>query len=359
MNLADLGWTTFWEDQFRPWADGELLPARIARAGSRLHAAWCEHGEILAEVSGRFRHEAPGPGAFPVTGDWVAAAPQAGGGRAIIHAVVPRRTRLSRKAAGPKPEEQVLAANMDVAFLVGALDGGRNANLRRLERWLTVAWDSGAQPVVVLNKADLCAEIELVTREVEAVAGGAPILVTSAADGQGLDVLREHVPTGRTAVLLGASGVGKSALINRLLESAAQDTAPVRAKDLRGRHTTTAREMFLVPRGGILIDTPGLRELALWVDNQGLAGAFPEIDVLAERCRFRDCRHEGEPGCAVQEALSIGALAVDRFENYVQLRRELAYLERKTDFRAQQAEKAKSKQISKWIKRIERDDKHR
>ena len=354
MNLSELGWDARLEELFGRAAASEWLPARVTRAGGRLHAVCFEGGERFAEVSGRFRYDAVSRAAFPVTGDWAAISPCDGADRATIHEILPRRTRLSRKAPGPGAAEQVLAANVDVAFIVNALDGGRNANGRRIERWLSVVADGGARPVIVLNKADLCGDRQEALLDARSVAGGAEVLLTSAVGGEGLDALRRYIPRGCTGVLLGTSGVGKSAILNRLLGRDAQAVTAVREDDLRGRHTTTARELFILPGGGMIIDTPGLRELALWADNRGVGGAFPDVDELAARCRFRDCRHAGEPGCAVQEALGNGSLPHDRFESYLHLQREIAHLARKHDIAARHAEQEKWKTIARLRKALKK-----
>ncbi len=261
------------------------------------------------------------------------------GNRGLIHAVLERRTAFIRKTAGELTEAQVVAANVDTVFLVTGLDG--DFNLRRIERYLTAAWESGASPVIVLNKSDLRDDLAEVAEAVEAIALGTPVAVVSARDGANLDSLRRHLRPGKTAALLGSSGVGKSSLINRLLGEELLPTGPVREDDSRGRHVTSRRELIALPRGALLIDTPGMRELQLWADGGSLAHAFDDVESMAARCRFADCRHEREPGCAVREALASGALDLARFESYLKQRRELRHLALKQDSRARrQAEKA-------------------
>ena len=355
MTREEMGWGEFFAKGWKEIMDAEgMLPARIVRAGSRLHLIWCDGEELLAETTGRLHYEARSAVDLPVTGDWVAISRYAGEDRATIRAVLPRKTRLLRRAAGSAIEMQPLAANVDCAFIVNAVDGGRGYNVRRLERWLAIAGEGGVEPAIVLNKADLCADLDAVLAETDVVAPGVPIFVTSAVTGQGLDELRRHVARGRTGVFLGLSGVGKSALLNRLVGEAVQGVAPVREADRRGRHTTTDRELFALPGGGAIIDTPGLREVQL-PGHEGLDSAFPDIEWLADACRFHDCRHHGEPGCAVQLALAEGTLDPQRFENYLQLQRELAYLARQTDRRAQREHRAKWKQISKDRKQLKKD----
>jgi ribosome biogenesis GTPase len=283
-------------------------------------------------------------------GDWVALRPPTGDGRAMIHAILPRTSKFSRKSAGQRTDEQVVAANVDTIFLVSGLDG--DFNPRRIERYLTAAWDSGAQPVVVLNKLDRCDDPERCLLETEAVAMGVPVHRVSALTGQGCDALRDYLGPGLTVGLLGSSGVGKSTLINRLLGREVQKTGDVRESDDRGKHTTTHRELFRVPTGGLLIDTPGLRELQLWEADQGIESAFADIEELAEDCRFGDCGHAGEPGCAVEEALASGTLAPERLESYCKLQRELRQIHLKQDELARQQEKKRMKVINKSLKTI-------
>ena len=300
-------------------------------------------------MSGRFRHEASGPEDFPAVGDWIVVSPRPGGDRATIHAVLPRRSRLARKVAGVVTSEQVLAANVDTLFLVAGLDGDFNA--RRIERALVLAWDSGAEPVLVLSKADLCADVPGRVAEVQALAPAASVVATSAREANGLASLGPWLQAGRTVALLGSSGVGKSTLLNRLLGAETQRTAEVRPSDDRGRHTTSHRELFLLPGGALIVDTPGIREIQLWADEEDLEAAFRDIAGLAVGCRFGDCRHEAEPGCAVRSAIDSGDLPEERFANYQKLQAELAHLERRQDLRKQLEQKARWKAIHKAQRR--------
>lgn len=352
--LAALGWDARWAGQMEPYLGRGWEPARVVCEHREAYVAAGASGDLRAELSGRFRHEHPARAEWPAVGDWVMAAPRAEEGAATVHAVLPRRSRFSRTAAGDRTEEQVVAANVDVVFLVTSLDG--DFNLRRIERYLTVAWDSGARPVVVLNKADLCADADARMAEVEAAAPGAPVAVLSAATGRGVDALRALLPPGATGALLGSSGVGKSSLVNALLGRERQAVRAVRADDSRGRHTTTHRELIPLPGGGLIMDTPGMRELQIWsADDDGLETAFADVEALAARCRFDDCTHENEPGCAVRAALEDGTLKPDRFRSYAKLRREIRYQELRQDQSARHIEKTRWRGIAKEIRRIERD----
>jgi len=310
-----------------------------------------------AIVSGRFRFEALASSDYPAVGDWVALGPDNGpGAQAVITAVLPRRSAFvrsaadaTRRSAGNLVDEQVLAANVDVAFLVAGLD--HDFNLRRLERYLAVAWSSGVRPVIVLNKADVALDLDDRLLAVESIAPAVPIVVLSALTGDHLADLPPYLAAGQTAVVLGSSGVGKSTLVNALLGVERQATAAVREDDSRGRHTTTHRELFELPGGALLIDTPGIRALEVAGADEGMAAAFDDIAELALGCRFTDCRHEGEPGCAVRSAIDDGRLTSDRLASHQKLERELAHAERKGDARARAAETKRWKSIHKAVSR--------
>jgi ribosome biogenesis GTPase len=313
-----------------------------------------------AIVSGRFRFEALAQSDYPAVGDWVALADDPATTRgdepAIITAVLPRRSAFvrsaadaSRRSAGNLVDEQVLAANVDVAFLVAGLD--HDFNLRRLERYLAVAWSSGVRPVVVLNKADIAVDLDDRLLDVEMIAPGVPIVVLSALTGDHVTDLAPYLQSGHTAVVLGSSGVGKSTLVNTLLGQLRQATAAVRDDDSRGRHTTTHRELFELPGGAQLIDTPGIRALEVAGADVGVEAAFDDIADLASACRFSDCRHEGEPGCAVRAAVDDGRLSRDRLAGHRKLERELAHAERRGDPRARAAEAKRWKSIHKSVAR--------
>jgi ribosome biogenesis GTPase len=332
VTLEDLGWTARFAAAFAPYREAGLEPARVSLEHTHIYRVMTPGGEGLARVAGRLRHAAARRADFPAVGDWVALEPAAPGHEARIRAVLPRATHFSRRAAGDPTEEQVVAANIDVVFLVSGLD--RDFNPRRIERYLVTAWESGAAPVVVLNKADLVEDPRAFAAEVESIAPAVPVLAVSAKTPASLDALREHVGRGKTAALLGSSGVGKSSIANGLIGEALLRTHEVRASDSRGRHTTTGRQLVLLPQGGILIDTPGMRELQLWDSNEPAAATFTDIAALADDCRFRDCRHAGEPGCAVVAAAASGTLSLARLESYRKLQQEQASLATRQDERA-------------------------
>ncbi len=323
--LAPYGWDAAWAEAFAPHAAAGLEPARVVVELRRhYYAVVTASGELLAECTGKFHHDAKrDPAAYPAVGDWVAVTPSAGAeGRAQLHALLPRRSRFVRQAAGGEQSQQIIAANIDVVFLVSGLD--RNYNPKRIQRFLVAARDSGALPVVVLNKADLHDDPESVREEIERLVPGVPVVVTSSHTRRGLKLLGGHAAPGRTLAFVGSSGVGKSSLINRLARDAELPTGEVREKDAKGRHTTTRRELVLAPSGALIIDTPGMRELQLWDADEAVEEAYADIAELALRCRFTRCRHEDEPGCAVRAALESGALPPERLASYRKLKAEQA-----------------------------------
>lgn len=343
MNLQALGWNDHWKEVFRTYRNEGWMPARVALEHKGMYRVLTEKRDLLAEITGNFRFRALEREDFPAVGDWVVIQ-ELDEKKAMIHAVLPRKSKFSRKAAGNETVEQIVAANVDTVFLVNALN--RDFNTRRMERYLTITWESGANPVIILSKADLCENIEEKIEETEAVAFGVPIHVVSKADEEGFEALKGYFTKNKTVALLGSSGVGKSTLINRLYGDDIQTVNEIREDDDRGRHTTTHREMVLLPDGGIVIDTPGMRELQLWNSEEGLGHSFSDVEELAANCKFRDCKHESEPGCAVQEAIKTGTLEESRFQNYLKLQRELAFLERKTNKRLQKEERDKWKKIA-------------
>lgn len=355
-NLESFGWNEFFANNFAPFAEQGYSVGRVAVQHKTQYELYTEHGEKRAETTGKMQYAARGKDDLPVVGDWVVIRPREEN-LATIYDFLPRKSKFSRKAAGKKTEEQIVAANIDTVFLVSGLDG--DYNLRRMERYLVVAWESGANPVIVLNKVDLCDDIAQVIQEVDSIALGVPIIVMSALNNQGLDELMSYIKKGTTGALLGSSGVGKSTIINHLLGEEILQTREVREDDSRGRHTTTRRELILLPAGGLLMDTPGMRELQIWGGDEGLKDAFDDITELAQQCRFRDCQHGPEPGCAVQQAITDGTLAADRYQSYQKLQKEVAYLHRKEDKVAELQEKERWKKIHAAHKKLYKEGKRK
>ncbi|GIN86429.1 ribosome small subunit-dependent GTPase [Heyndrickxia sporothermodurans] len=353
MNLQNLGWNQYFEDAFEEYKQQGFEVGRVTLEHKRIYRVLSRHGELLAEVSGKLRFNALERQDYPAVGDWVVITLRPGEPKATIHAILPRKSKFSRKAAGNTMGEQIVATNVDTIFLVTALNA--DFNLRRIERYVLTAWESGANPVIILSKADLCDEIEQRIQEVESIAFGVPIHAISAEQNIGVEALATYIYEGQTIALLGSSGVGKSTLTNALLGEGKQEVQAIREGDDRGRHTTTHRELIILESGGILIDTPGMREIQLWDADEGFSHSFSDIEALAETCRFRDCSHVKEPGCAIQRAISEGSLDKNRYASYVKLQRELAFLERKENRQARLAEKAKWKQVSKSQRKINED----
>ncbi len=349
MQLQKLGWgesfaARFTEITVREHIAG-AMPLRIIRENREQYVALGEQGEFRCEVSGKFRYTHMEQSSYPAVGDWVVATGDADAGHAVIHALLDRFSAFSRKVPGEVTEEQIIAANIDTLFIVTGLD--ENFNIRRIERYITLAWDSGAVPVLILNKADLCPDVAGRLEQVEEVACGAEIAVISAVEGEGIDTLDSYITAGRTVAFVGSSGVGKSTIINTLLGSARLAVNTVSGSNSKGRHTTTHRELILLPEGGMVIDTPGMREIQLWGDEEGLRQSFDDIEMIAADCRFSDCRHESEPGCAVKAAIESGELDEGRFASYLKLRKEYAHLARRQSVKAMKEERAKWKEIAK------------
>jgi len=336
LQLQEMGWSKHFEDEFnKTKKEGDIVPARVVARHKNIFQVLTEKGEFNADITGRLKHKK----AFPAVGDWVTTQVSENDGPAIIQEILPRKSKFSRKEAGDVTLEQVVAANIDVVFLMTSLN--QDLNLRRLERYLTVIWNSGAQPVILLSKSDLESDIEKKQAEVEEIAPGVDILVLSALTGEGLDKIYGYLKPGRTIAVVGSSGVGKSTLINSLAGKEIMDVQEIREHDGRGRHTTTHSRLFFLPRGGMLIDTPGLRELQIWEGEEGIGITFSDIEELAAKCRFNDCAHETEPGCGVKKGIEEGVISEERLKSYRKLKRELAFIEMKKKKGANKAEKMK------------------
>ncbi|MCI0448602.1 MAG: ribosome small subunit-dependent GTPase A [Chlorobi bacterium] len=346
-NLKDLrlyGWNEFFEAYFNEYASDGLAPARVAVEHRNNYELYSEYGELIAEKSGKLFYNATSADELPAVGDWVVAMPIQKEKKAVISAVLPRRTKFSRKKAGPVTEEQVVAANVDTAFIVSSLN--QELNFRRMERYLALAWDNDVKPVIVLSKADLCDDVYAKLVETQNNITGTDIHVVSALKNAGIDELFKYFESNKTIAVIGSSGVGKSTLINSLLHWKKMKVSDISLYKDKGRHTTTHRELTLVPGGGLIIDTPGMREIQLWEGGGGLSELFEDIEQLSLECKFSDCRHESEPGCAVKEAIKSGTLDPKRFKSYRKLQNEINYFERKQNVRAQLEEKKKWKKIT-------------
>ncbi|MDD4389553.1 MAG: ribosome small subunit-dependent GTPase A [Eubacteriales bacterium] len=320
IDLTKLGMNDHFINQATTYAG--LFPARVSEQHREQYKIIAEQGELSAVVSGKLAYDADCRAEFPAVGDWVMVdRTDDQSGHAVIQQILRRTSCLARKAAGTTHDEQIIAANIDTIFICMSLNA--DFNLRRLERYLTIAWDSGAMPVIVLTKADLCDDVDLKLGEIATVAMGVDAVVCSAENADGLDAILAYIQPGKTGALIGSSGVGKSTLINRLMGTEILATKEIRTDDDRGRHTTTHRQLLLLPNGGIVIDTPGMRELQIFTGD--LAATFEDIEVLALACKYSNCAHDNEPGCAVREAIENGTISEKRLESYRKLQREMAY----------------------------------
>lgn len=357
MTLDDYGWNDFFAAAFAPHAAAGLEPARVVcELRRKFYAVQTADGEMLGECIGKFLHGITDTGDYPAVGDWVAIRRRNGDdSRVDVHARLPRQTKFSRRAAGEEENEQVVAANIDTVFLVSGLD--RNYNPKRVQRFLVAARDSGAEPVILLNKTDLNDDWEAVVTETEALVPGITIIATSAETRRGFKALAQYVQPGRTLAFVGSSGVGKSSLVNRLLRDEAMPTGEVREKDSKGRHTTTRRELAITPSGALVIDTPGMRELQLWDVEEGVEEAYADIAALSQRCKFGNCTHHNEPGCAVRSALEEGTLPRPRWEAYLKLRVERAEQKKKLPRNRPSDNRVKFRKLNAerdaWRKRID------
>lgn len=347
--LHRIGWNESLARQFESHLHDRRIPARVASVHGKYYRVWTADGELLAEVPGKVRHEAESAAELPAIGDWVAleVLPE---DRGVIHEILPRSSRFSRKVAGEELEEQVIAANIDTLFVMQSLD--HNFNLRRAERYLLTAWECGAAPVILLSKVDLSDDPEERVNEMQSVAIGVPVHTVSAKLNLGVEDLMQYLLPGKTVAFVGSSGVGKSTLINQLLGHDAQRVQEVREKDSKGKHTTSHRALFLLPSGCCVIDTPGMRELQLWSGAAGFEAAFPDIVELAQSCRFTDCRHETEPGCAVRTAVDSGTLNADRVASFLKLQRESQFQQARTDDKLRRERKQKERSAHRIYRKI-------
>jgi ribosome biogenesis GTPase len=349
MDLRELGWNQFFEEHFTDYKQKGLVPARVIREHKHIYQVHTSDGPISAALAGKIDYDAQTKADYPTVGDWVAIKLIPNEDKAVIRAVLPRKSKFTRKSVSKADEEQVIAVNIETVFLVTSLD--EDFNLRRIERYLVLAWDSGAAPVIILNKSDLCDDIEYYISQIKFVAPDVPVHPISATEGNGIEPLFEYLGSGNTVSLLGSSGVGKSTLINTILGIERLAVAPVREDDSKGRHTTTHRELILLPQGGAMIDNPGMRQLHMWVDQDSVKRAFEDIELIAENCRFRNCSHDHEPGCAVIEALEEGKISIQRIENFQKLKDEIHLLE------IRQEQNRKAKEIAQQRKKINKTHK--
>jgi ribosome biogenesis GTPase len=350
MRLAALGWDEPFAAAFDALALGaDVEPARVAIGFNYLYRVWTGRGALDATVSGRLKHRAASRSELPAVGDWVALRRQPHQEKGAIVAVLPRRSAFSRRMAGAVTDEQIVAANVDIVFVVMGLDA--DFSLRRLERYLLLSHESGAAPVVVLTKMDLAEDVGARIAQAVSVAGMVPVHLVNPKSGAGIQHVGAHLAPGQTGALLGSSGVGKSTIINRLVGEDVRKTREVRESDQRGRHTTSHRELVVLPKGGLIIDTPGMRELQLWDAGESVRETFDDIETLAAACQFTDCRHRDEPRCAVKAAVAEGRLAPGRLESYLKLQDELTHLARQQDERALLEQKRQAKIMGKALKK--------
>lgn len=349
MELNKLGFCAFFQKHFENVKDGQLESVSVGRICSEHKSGYklySEKGELTAIISGKFRNNCQTKEDFPAVGDWVIF--KQIDDNAVIQSILHRKSKFSRKVAGNQTQEQIIASNIDIAFIVCALN--YDFNLRRIERYLSLIWQSGATPVVVLTKTDLCDDVQDKIDEVANVAFGVDIHAISNLSTEGIEILQDYFQENKTVVLLGSSGVGKSSLINNLAQESVMKVNELRSKMDKGRHTTTHKQMFILPKGGLIIDTPGIRELQLWDAEDGISQCFSDIEELAKFCRFSDCKHNDEPGCAVQKAIKDGLIDACRLDNYLKVQKEQEYLSNRQNQSAAKVERDKWKAIHKQIK---------
>lgn len=355
MDLKQLGFNAFFLKHFEQCQHTNSFIGRICAEYKQSYRIFSEYGELLAIISGKFRNNCNNRDDFPVVGDWVLFHRIENENKAIIQEILPRKSKFSRKVAGIETQQQVIASNVDFAFIVCALNF--DFNPRRIERYLSLVWQSGATPVIILSKADLCPDVEEKIAEVETIAFAVNIHVINNISKEGIDLLNTYFYNNKTVVLLGSSGVGKSTLINNLAKADIMKVNKLRNNIDKGRHTTTHKQMILLPDGGMIIDTPGIRELQLWDAQEGISHTFNDIEKLTQYCKFNNCMHNNELGCAVQKAIKEGLLEAKRLENYLKVRKEQQYLTSRQSQSAAKIEKDKWKDIHKQIKKHYKTDK--
>jgi ribosome biogenesis GTPase / thiamine phosphate phosphatase len=347
-SLTQLGWNDFFEKKYKPYKEKNFIAARVAAEDKQRYLIFSEAGELTGEVTGKLLYCSETGADLPKTGDWIAGILYETEKKVIIHSVLERRTKLSRKTADRKTEEQIIAANIDYVFIVQSLDN--NFNIRRMERYITTALESCAQPVIILNKADLRNKPDEIKNEVKNYFPGFEVILSDAIKGRGIFDIKEILAEGTTGVFTGSSGVGKSTIINALIGKEMLKTVEISNAVKKGKHTTTRREMLLIPGAGIVIDTPGMRELQLWNADDGFISLFDDIDSLALKCKFSNCTHTSEKGCAVIDAIEKGIINEEKMKSYRKLKKELNYLEEKQDKNACLKRKEREKKLHKEIK---------
>ncbi len=347
MNLSQYGYNIFFQNSFKEKDKETLLPGRIIEEHGKYFKVVTDLGILQSELSGKYQANLES-GLIPAVGDWIRVEKLPNEDKGIIQDILPRISKFSRKVAGTETIEQVIVTNFDTVFIFNSLNS--DFNLRRIERYLVLAWESGAVPVVILSKSDLCSNVETKIYEVENIAPGVDVFAVSSLTGEGMDAIQKYFKPGKTIALLGSSGVGKSSLVNYLAGKEVLRVQEIRNQDDRGRHTTTHRELILLPNGSMIVDTPGMRELALWQVSDGVDATFSDIENLAQNCRFKNCQHDKEPGCAVQQAIDEGLLDEKRFESYLKLQREAEYIDSKVNQKARTELKRRGKELAKLTK---------
>ncbi len=351
--LSRLGWDNFFENDFTKFSSIGFVPGRISRVNKNAYLVQCQKGEFNAEVSGKFHFNADAQSDFPAIGDWVAMREIPDENKAIIEHVLLRKNYFSRKVAGVKTDEQIIASNIDYLFIITSLN--LDLNIRRIERYITLAIERDVKPVIILSKSDQCENVDAKISEVRSALSGVHVHAVSALFNTGIEEISEYFEVGKTVAVVGSSGVGKSTLINKLLGEDSLVVKEIGAHKDKGKHTTTHRELLSLPGGGMIIDTPGMREIQLWEGSEGINETFSDVEQYLGKCKFGDCRHESEPGCAIRKAIDEGELDNNRFRSYMKLQRELTWMENRKDKKAAHEQKKKWKKISAQVRRNQKN----